>query len=133
MTRVPSFKYGGGYGAEAQPSTALGYCDRHRWLHEKDSGPTPPCRNWEAQPSTRGEANGDAYHEHLNTCKQCTDKPFDLCSIGRRLLIDEATAGLRLRGMASETRKPIHSDRAVRALPTKDGRAPQEAHGERQA
>lgn len=26
----------------------LGYCDRHRWLHEKDSGPTPPCKNWSA-------------------------------------------------------------------------------------
>ncbi len=27
-------------------SPILGYCERHSWLHAKDSGPTPPCRNW---------------------------------------------------------------------------------------
>src|SRR5277367_963010 len=37
----------------ASPSQPLGYCDRHKWLHVKDGGPSLPphefpCENWAA-------------------------------------------------------------------------------------
>lgn len=33
----------------------------------------------------------DKFHAHLDICSQCRNHPFDLCSIGARLLIDAAT------------------------------------------
>jgi hypothetical protein len=37
---------------------------------------------------------GDAFHAHLDECKQCEQRPFDLCSIGH-VLINRA-AGVEL-------------------------------------
>jgi hypothetical protein len=28
----------------------------------------------------------DAFHAHLDCCKQCMNNPFDLCAEGRRLI-----------------------------------------------
>ena len=37
----------------------LGYCERHSWLHEKDFGPTPPCRNWQARATPNPNQAGE--------------------------------------------------------------------------
>ena len=33
----------------------------------------------------------DAFHAHLDDCRQCRHKPFELCANGARLLRDAAT------------------------------------------
>ena len=29
----------------------------------------------------------DAFHDHLDACEQCRENPFDLCEVGKPLLI----------------------------------------------
>jgi len=36
----------------AEETMRLGYCDRHRWLHQENFAPTSPCRNWQFEQST---------------------------------------------------------------------------------
>jgi len=34
------------------------------------------------------------FWEHLDECKQCRECPFDLCSEGQRLLVEEAKSAI---------------------------------------
>lgn len=33
-----------------------------------------------------------SFYEHLGTCRRCDNNPFDLCSIGARLIVEAAIA-----------------------------------------
>jgi hypothetical protein len=38
----------------------------------------------------------DAFHAHLDICKQCADHPFDLCTVGSDLLYAASKEAARL-------------------------------------
>lgn len=38
----------------------------------------------------------DEYHEHLEICRQCAERPFDLCMVGQMLLIGVAADAMML-------------------------------------
>jgi hypothetical protein len=62
---------------------------------------------------------GEAFHNHLDSCAQCEQHPFDLCAIGARLLRETATGSGRLPEQQipphQPTPEPMRGD-----LPTED-------------
>lgn len=52
----------------------------------------------------------DAFHAHLDVCRQCREHPFAICPNGYKLLVDAATTAPTFPGMQPPPEKRSDKD-----------------------